>query len=168
MRTSAQPVGGLSSTTVYVPSWALPPVPGSSSRLRLLSLTVTPASAVTVTAFEVSAPVPWWVAAGTRTATVGWPRKSPVKPSVRVAVVPPLVTPDTCAMVRPVMVLTSSNAPAPAACAPAAKVVLSSVSVSVAPCRLDSVSAAGPGAMVAPTSASATVTATLPMASVVG
>ena len=143
-------------------------LPGSSSRLRLASLTVTPASAVTVTAFEVRLPLPVWVAAGTRTASVGRARKSPVKASVSVAVVPPALTPEICAMERFGMVVTSSNAPVPAAGAPAAKVVPLSVTATVAPCRVDSVSAAGVGVMATPTWASATVTATLGTASVVG
>ena len=163
----AHPAGGLSGTMVYVPRLALV-VPGSSESDRPVSLTVTPGAAVTATAFEVRTPAPWWLAAGTRTARVGWPRKSPVKARVRVAVVPPTATPETCETVRFGMALTSSNAPTPAAGAPAAKVVLVSDSARVAPFRFASVSVAGVGTMATPTSSSATVTVTLPMARVAG
>ena len=80
--TLLHPVSGLSSTTVYVPRLALFP-PGASFRLRLGALAVTPASAVTVATFEVRSPLPVSLAAGTRTASVGRPRKSPAKASVR-------------------------------------------------------------------------------------
>ena len=162
-----QPVGGLSGATVYAPRLALV-APGCSSSDRLVLLTVTPGLAVTVTAFEVSAPAPWRLAAGTRTARVGWPRKSPVKARVRVAVAPPAVTPEAWEMERLGMALTSSNAPAPAAGAPAEKAALVSDSASAAPCRFASVRVAGVGTMAAPTSSSATVTVTPPMARLAG
>ena len=102
---------------MYVPRLALLP-PGASFRLGLATLAVTPVCAVTVfAAFEVRPPLAVWLAAGTRTATVGRPRKSPAKDSASVAVVPSLVAPATCAMERFGMadVETSSNAPVPAA-----------------------------------------------------
>ena len=69
MRTSAQPVGGLSSTTVYVPRWALV-VPGSSSRARLRRLSVTPGVGETASVPVVRSVLPECAAASTRTARV--------------------------------------------------------------------------------------------------
>ena len=161
---AAQPVGGVSGRRVYVPRLAFV-APGFSSSARLVLLSVSPGAAATVTAFETSATPPCRLAAGTRTASVGRPRKSPSKASVRVAAVPPAVMPETCEMERFGMApaLTSSNAPTPAAGAPAENAALTSDSASVAPSRFVSVSAAGVGAMATPVSSSATVTETVPM-----
>ena len=67
--TAVHPVGGLSSTTVYVPRWALL-VPGSSSRARLHRLSVTPGVGETASVPEVRSVLPECAAASTRTASV--------------------------------------------------------------------------------------------------
>ena len=91
---ATHPVGGASSTRVYVPRLALV-VPGSSSSVRRLRLSVTPALAVTFTVAVVMASEPEWAAASTRTASVSMPAKSPVNARVRTAEVSPLLTLDT-------------------------------------------------------------------------
>ena len=121
------------------------PALGGSFSARLAVPTVTPAVAVTSTVPVTRLPDWLCAASSTRTASVRVPPKSPVKASVSTASVAPTATAPPPVAATPLMrrfgmVVTSAKREAES---PAAKSVRARETVSVAPCRLPSASAAG-------------------------
>ena len=94
----------------------------------------------TATAPVVMSPARLWAAASTLTARVSVALKSPAKARVRVAVLPPLVTPDTCETETFGIAVTSSKL---AVVTPLAKVACASDRATVAVFRLALVRLAG-------------------------
>ena len=101
-----------------------------------------PGVGVTATVPVARSPLRWWAAALTRTARVRTASKPPVKASVRVAVVVPDAPPEMLPTLSPAMAGLVASAKLDFV-TPAAKVVSSSATVTVAPLRLASVSAEG-------------------------
>ena len=111
---------------------------------KLLAATAGNAGSVsvgaTVTAAVVRSLLRLWAAASTLTARVEAALKSPAKARVRVAVLPPVVTPDTCETETFGIAVTSSKL---AVVTPLAKVACASDRATVAVFRLASVRLAG-------------------------